>query len=95
LPTEQADNAMALQFRSVVPHSIEFYLQQLPTTAEALAESNRITEKNLFEVGNIAKNRLGDIGFAIQTYKRLLNDFPDSEYAERVRGTLEYLNVPD
>jgi tetratricopeptide (TPR) repeat protein len=91
LTEQEGDTQAVLQLPPVAPHSIEFYLQQLPTTAEALAESNRIIEKNLFEIGNIAKNRLRDTDFAVQIFSRLLNDFPDSEYAEKARELLKKL----
>ena len=90
LSYEQADGfPSAVQTRFFEPHSLEFYLQQLPTTPEMLVKSNRIIAQNLYAIGRIAKFMLFDDDFANQTFQRLLNDFSDSEYAERVRTILD------
>lgn len=66
------------------PYSIEFYLQQLPSTPERLKASNTIIEEGLLRMGNIIKDDLNDYMYAISIYNRLLTDFSEGEYNEHV-----------
>lgn len=59
----------------------EYWLGQLPTSPEAVDASKKIIESSLFAIGNIAKNRLNDVDLAINSYTRLCDDFPRSEFA--------------
>lgn len=50
-------------------------LRRLAVSTDA---SDKIIEEELFRIGNIAKDRLGDFDFAVKTYNRHLTDFPES-----------------
>lgn len=65
--------------KELVIFSPEYWLQQLPTTPEAISASNSIIESSLYEIGKIAKNRLYDFDLAINSYSRLYNDFSESQ----------------
>jgi tetratricopeptide (TPR) repeat protein len=93
LPAHQEDDSDTPPPRTANPHTLDYYLQQLPTTPEALAISNRIIEKNLFEIGYMAKNRLGDMEFAISIFERLLGEFPASAYVEKIREILKKIDT--
>ncbi len=60
-------------------HKPEYYLNQLPTTPEKLAASNKLIETGLYRSGTIVKDRLEDYNHAITLYNRHLKDFPESE----------------
>ena len=65
-------------------YSFDYFFHQLPTTPEALEESNRLIAQALYEIGIIAKEQLGDVDFSNQAFDRLVNEFPMSEYAKKV-----------
>ena len=74
--------------RAATPYTLDYYLQQLPVTPEALAVSNRIIEKNLFEIASIAINQLGDRELAISAFERLQREFSGSGYVEEIERML-------
>ncbi|MDO5523863.1 MAG: hypothetical protein Q4G48_07465, partial [Bacteroidia bacterium] len=63
---------------SLSPYSADYYLQQLPVSPEAIQASDKIIEEGLFNIGNIAKDRLEDYDYAQEAYNRHLADFPAS-----------------
>lgn len=65
-------------------YSIEYYLQQLPLTEEAKAESNKLVENGLFNMGLIYRNLLGDNALAITTFEEDLSRFPDTPNKEEI-----------
>lgn len=69
---------------STDPLSPDFYLQQLPTTPEAIAKSDSIIENGLFNMGNITVAQLQDFDYATHAYNRLLRDFPKSKNTSQV-----------
>lgn len=71
--TEASDN----------PKEIAYYLQQIPFSAEARAESDKLIQEGLYQMGTIYKNRLEDYPAAIHTFEELLRRFPD--YADRLK----------
>lgn len=79
--------------KSTDPLSPEFYLQQLPTTAEAIAASDSIIESGLYNVANIVTNRLQDFDYAIKTYNRLLHDFPKGKYTPSIYYKLYLIHL--
>lgn len=64
--------------KSTNPYEPEFYLQQLPSTPDELAASNKIIENGLFVMGEIIAHRLQDFEYAISIFNRHLTDFPKS-----------------
>lgn len=69
---------------STDPYSVDFYLQQLPTTPQKLEASNAILEKGLFDMATIIKDDLNDYTYAISIYNRLLKDFPQSIFNKEI-----------
>ena len=77
-PAGEGAAVASAALRAADPSQRDYYLQQLPSTPEALAASNRIIEENLFPMGAILKDRLQDYDYAARTFRRYLNDFPGS-----------------
>lgn len=65
-------------------YSPEFYLQQIPTTAEEIAASNEIIENAYFNLGKIYKDKLGDYNLAIDAFTTNLSRFPDGPNREEI-----------
>lgn len=77
-------NYARVEFRTdvlgeLVPH-MEVLARQdsLRQLAVQPDESDKIIEGELFRIGSIAKDRLGDFEFAVEVYNRHLTDFPES-----------------
>lgn len=81
-PAEQAETDSPS--RETNPLSPNYYLQQLPTTPEAIAASDKIIEEGLWNMGSIAATTLRDYDYAIAAYNRLLRDFPKGEHTPDV-----------
>ena len=64
------------------PHDPQFYLQQIPTTAEELAASDLIISNGLFNMGVICKDMLEDNYLSLETFTKLNTRFPDNENKE-------------
>ena len=62
----------------------QFYIQQLPLTEEAMAESNAILSDGLYNCGLIYKDKLEDFSLAKGAFDRLLAEFPDFEKMEEL-----------
>lgn len=62
----------------------EYYLQQIPLTEEAMAESNEILADGLFNMGMIYKDKLEDFNLAQKTFQRLYTQFPDFPQLDEV-----------
>lgn len=62
----------------------QFYIQQLPLTEEAMAESNVILSDGLYNCGLIYKDKLEDFSLAEGSFNRLLTEFPDYPSMEEV-----------
>lgn len=69
------------------PKEIAYYLQQIPFSPEAKAESDKLIQEGLFQMGAIYKNRLEDYPSAIRTFEELLRRFPN--YADRLKVLYE------
>lgn len=70
----------------------QFYLQQIPTTPEAIAESNDIIKDGLFNMGMIYKDKLEDFPLAEKTFTRLYSQFPGYENLDQVYYNLYLMN---
>lgn len=65
-------------------YSVDFYLQQIPLTPEALAASDVIIEDAYFNMGKIYKDKLGDHKLAIDAFGTDLRRFPDTPNREEI-----------
>ena len=61
-----------------------FYLQQIPLTEEAMAESNQILSEGLFNMGMIFKDKLENFERAQWAFDRLIKLFPNYESMDEV-----------
>lgn len=62
------------------PHNREYYLAQLPSTPEEVANSHDIIQEGLYNMGIILKDKLEDYQAALNEFNRLLSDYPDNIY---------------
>lgn len=83
-----ATDSMAM---NAVPDSLvtdnknpQFYIQQIPLTEEAMAESNVILSDGLYNCGLIYKDKLEDFTLAEGAFNRLMKEFPDYQQMEEV-----------
>lgn len=65
-------------------YSVDYYLQQLPLTPEAIKESNVLIENALFNMGKIYKNRLEDMNLAIDAFTTDIERFPQTPNLEEI-----------
>ena len=66
------------------PHKREYYLAQIPFTAEQIEESNAQIEEGLYNSGIIFKDKLDNLPLSEKALLRLLKDFPDTENKDEV-----------
>ena len=66
------------------PHKREYYLAQIPFTAEQLAASNKILEDGLHHSGVIFKDRLNNLRLAERALRRVSDNYPDYEAMDDV-----------
>lgn len=62
----------------------QFYIQQIPLTEEAMAESHVILSEGLYNCGLIYKDKLEDFTLAEKTFNRLCTEYPDFSQMETV-----------
>lgn len=65
-------------------YSVEYYLQQLPFTEEAIKQSNDLIENALFNMGIIYKDKLEDMDLAIDAFDTDIRRFPDTPNLEEI-----------
>ncbi|WP_185154676.1 tetratricopeptide repeat protein [Dysgonomonas sp. 511] len=65
-------------------YSVEYYLQQLPLTEEAVTESNELIENALFNMGLIYKDKLQNIPLAIDAFNTDIERFPQTPNLEEI-----------
>ena len=66
------------------PHTREYYMAQIPFTAEQLKASNSILCDGLFNSGIIFKDQLGNMELSCKALERLNRNYPDYEKADEV-----------
>ena len=66
------------------PHKREYYLSQIPFTAEQLAQSNKILEDGLPHSGVIFKDRLDNLRLAEKALRWVSDNYPDYEQMDDV-----------
>lgn len=78
-------------------YSVDFYLQQIPLTPEAIEASNVIIEDAYFNMGKIYKDKLGDYNLAIDAFNTDLRRFPNTPNLEEIyyQLFLIYLKLGD
>lgn len=66
------------------PYSVEYYLQQLPMTPEAIQQSNVLIENALYNMGLIYKDKLADMNLAIDAFDTDIRRFPNTPNLEEI-----------
>lgn len=66
------------------PHKREYYLAQIPFTAEKMTESNKVLEDGLHHSGVIFKDKLDNLGLAEKALRRLADNYSDYENMDDV-----------
>ena len=61
------------------PHRREYYMAQIPFTAEQVEASNAIIEDGLFNAGVIFKDKLDNLALSEKHLRRLTDNYPDFE----------------
>ena len=80
-PIASTDSTDALQDSiSSDPKSREYYLQQIPLTAEDVEASNVIIADGLYNMGMIYKDKLENKPLSVETFEELERRFPDNKY---------------
>ena len=77
------------------PHNPEYYLKQIPSTPEEMANSREIIQESLYNVGIILKDKLEDYDAARAAFDRLLTEFPDNTYRLEVYYNLYLMAVKE
>lgn len=82
----QAQNEELNRLKNAVDdeYSVEYYLQQLPLTPEAIIESNVLIEDALYNMGLIYKDKLGDMDLAIDAFNTNIHRFPNTPNLEEI-----------
>lgn len=65
-------------------YSVDYYLQQLPLTPEAVEASNVLIENALYNMGLIYKNKLEDMDLAIDAFNTDIRRFPTTPNLEEI-----------
>ena len=66
------------------PHNREYYLAQIPFTAEQKEASDAIIKDGLFNSAIIFKDRLDNLALSEKAFMRLINDYPEFEPIDEV-----------
>ncbi len=85
----EGDNSIEDIFASVKP--LEERLAAVPTTPEKIAEVKATLEDALYKLGNIYYYKLKEPKNTLTTFERLINEFPDSEFAPEAAYSLYLL----
>lgn len=82
----QAQNEELNRPKSAVDdeYSVEYYLQQLPLTPEAIKESNVLIEDALYKMGLIYKDKLQDMDLAIDAFNTNIHRFPNTPNLQEI-----------
>lgn len=95
----QAENSGTVTPKSVVEdkYSVEYYLQQLPFTPQAIEASNTLIEHALFNMGLIYKDKLEDMSLAVDAFNTDIRRFPNTPNLEEIyyQLLLIYMRIGD
>ncbi|WP_028909759.1 tetratricopeptide repeat protein [Prevotella sp. AGR2160] len=64
------------------PHKREYYLKQIPMTAEQMTASNKLLEDGLYNAGVIFKDDLDNLTLSEKFLRRLSDQHPDYEHMD-------------
>lgn len=64
------------------PHKRDYYLAQIPFTAEQQAECHTLLQEALFRAGIILKDKMDHLRLSEQYLRRLTSDYPGYEHAD-------------
>ena len=64
------------------PHEHDYYLAQIPFTAEQQAECHTLLQEALFRAGIILKDKMDHLRLSEQYLRRLTSDYPGYEHAD-------------
>lgn len=64
------------------PHERDYYLAQIPFTAEQQAECHTLLQEALFRAGIILKDKMNHLRLSEQYLRRLTSDYPGYEHAD-------------
>ena len=64
------------------PHERDYYLAQIPFTAEQQAECHTLLQEALFRAGIILKDKMDHLRLSEQYLRRLTSDYPGYEHAD-------------
>ena len=64
------------------PHQRDYYLAQIPFTAEQQAECHALLQEALFHAGIILKDKMDRLRLSEQYLRRLTSDYPGYEHAD-------------
>ncbi len=85
------DDATALTNTDVTkPLSFESLLENVPTTAQKMKQSQDSVMNARFELGKALQDGLEDYPAAIDAYEKLLSDFPNNPFEEQTLFNLYY-----
>ena len=76
-PIEEPEAPAAADSVAADPHTVEYYLAQLPFTEEQLAASHQQIADGLFNGGIIMKDKLDNLRRSERMLLRLVTDYPD------------------
>lgn len=82
LPTDsisKASDSTLLAIPETDPHKPEYYLQQIPYSAEEKEESDRLISEALLGAGIVYKDRLSEYAKAQGSFDRIIRQYPYSE----------------
>ncbi|MDR1090095.1 MAG: tetratricopeptide repeat protein [Prevotella sp.] len=87
--TNKPDSLLAGQPENKAPvsediYSVDYYLQQLPLTPEAIRESDELIENALFNMGKIYKDKLANMELAIDAFNTDIRRFPSTPNLEEI-----------
>ncbi|MBP3512624.1 MAG: tetratricopeptide repeat protein [Prevotella sp.] len=77
--TQGTDSAAVADTTSADPHTREYYMAQIPFTAEQKAESDNIIKDGLFNSGVIFKDKLDNLALSEKALTRLTSQYTDYE----------------
>ena len=64
------------------PHQRDYYLAQIPFTAEQQADCHALLQEALFRAGIILKDKMDQLRLSEQYLRRLTSDYPNYEHAD-------------
>lgn len=76
----ESDGAQQTTAAADDPHNPQYYLKDIPQTAEQRAKAHEIIQEGLYNMGLILKDKLEDYPAAERPWLRLLADYPDNVY---------------